>query len=85
MIDFMVGNFVLRRLVTSPNNNFKYSYPHSNALFFSFSPIKVYYFAPIASGFRSVNKISNNKKRQVIIKKMSSLHQFITGYTVANV
>ena len=64
MVGYTVGNLVLRRRVggavkrdfrpyirryTSPNENFEYGYPHSNALFtFSFQKdIENVLFAPI--------------------------------------
>ena len=60
IVGYMVGNFVLRRRVsgavksnfqpynqwyTSPNENFEYGYPHSNALFNIYSS-KAEHFAP---------------------------------------
>ena len=62
-IGYTVGNLVLRRRIsgavkrdfrtyirryTSPNENFEYGYPHSNALLtFSLQKEKMYFFAPI--------------------------------------
>ena len=60
IVSYMVGNFVLQRRIsravkrnfrrykwryTSPNENFEYGYPHSNALFIIYSS-KAQHFAP---------------------------------------
>ena len=34
IVRYTVGNFVLRRRYTAPNENFEYGYPHSNVLFY---------------------------------------------------
>ena len=37
IVGYTVGNFVLRRRYTSPNDKFEYGYPHSNVLFNMFT------------------------------------------------
>ena len=70
IVGYMVGNLVLRRRVSgavirdfrtyirrysSPNENFEYGYPNSNALltfFFFKKTVKMYYVAPMPSGYQ---------------------------------
>ena len=63
-VDYMVGNFVLRRCVisdqitgyTSPNEHFEYGYPLSNALFRIYSS-KAQHFAPNWSFVSNVKQL----------------------------
>ena len=107
IVGYMVGNLVLRRRVsgtvkrdfrtyirryTSPNENFEYGYPHSNALLtFPFKKtVKMYFVAPIRPAAASYIKrvpaayihLSTNEKRRYIMTL--GFRQYITGYTVAN-
>ena len=71
IVGYMVGNFVLRRRAslavkrnfwpynrryTSPNENFEYGYPHSNALFNIYSS-KAQHFAPNWSFVSNVKQL----------------------------
>ena len=71
IVGYMVGNFVLRRrvsgavkrhlrpynrLYTSPNEHFEYGYPHSNALFNTYSS-KAQHFAPNWSFVSNVKQL----------------------------
>ena len=56
IFDYMVGNFVLRRRVSSPNETFEYGFLHSNALVIICSP-KAQYFAPNVSFVSNVKPL----------------------------
>ena len=92
----MVGNFVLRRRVsvavkhdfrpyirqyTSPNENFEYSYPHSNVLF-NFYTSKTLYFVQNISFVSDVNHYVDQSL--VTLLPTSGFRRYIAGYTVAN-
>ena len=80
------------RRYTSPNENFEYGYPHSNALltFFLQKTAKMYFVVPIRPAAASCIKrlpaayihLSTNGKRRYVMT--SGFRQFIAGYTVAN-
>ena len=100
IVRHIVGNLVLRRRVsgavkrdfrtyirryTSPNENFEYGYPHSNALLtFSFQKDRenVLFCAYTSSDASRIYSLSANEKRRYVMT--SGFRQYITGYTVAN-
>ena len=100
IVRYTVGNLVLRRCVsgavkrdfrtyirryTSPNENFEYGYPHSNA-HLTFSLLKDsenVLFAPIRPAtLAAYIHLSTNEKRRYVMT--SGFQQYIAGYTVAN-
>ena len=103
IVGYMVGNLVLRRHVsgavkrdfrtyirryTSPNENFEYSYPHSNAqvtFLLKNDCENVGCCDNVQRLFRSPAAyihVSANEKRSYVTT--SSLQQYFAGYTVAN-
>ena len=71
IVGFMVGNFVLLRLVSGavkrnfrPNENFEYGYPHSNALFNIYSSKTHYLAANVSSSVTQKTTMLTNHKRR---------------------
>ena len=89
IVDYMVGNFILRgcvrgavkrnfrpynRRYTSPNEHFEYGYPHSNALFNIYSS-KTQHFAPNWSFVSNVKQLHQDQDQDsLLVKRRNDNH-----------